>query len=158
MTAILSLITKHKKIASTLGILIALTTLVSALYAGYNNLKNSWYERGVKDTELVYKQALIDAREQYDVELKASLELYKQQLTADFDEELARVKAEQVIDNKVSKEIEYVYKEIAIPAECNTVPTKFGKLFNEAIHTINSNITSNKQSRVDTFRSQLFTY
>lgn len=158
MNLILTLIKKHKSLASILGVVIALITIIGAVYTGYNNLKTSWYNKGVNDTELMYKAALVDAREQYDIELKEQLKLYKKQLTADFNEELERVRKEKAVDTQVSKDVEYVYKEIVVPTECNTVPVEFSELFNKTINTINSNVTYDKQSRVNTLNTQLFAY
>jgi hypothetical protein len=137
MSVLLGLLKNYKSIAGLLGILVGL----GALYTTYNNMKDNWYEQGVTDTTRGYERKLIEMQTEYTAKLQETLANYRVAMNKNFAFELERVKAERVIEVQIQEVLKYVDKEIEVPIACDTVPTQFSSLLNQAINSVNGNST-----------------
>lgn len=128
LSVILKLFT-NKKVASILGVLVA----VVGLYGTYSTTKDSWYKQGVKDTEIKYQAELIKERTKATEKLNTELAKLRTELNAGFAAELERIKADTNTEVIVNEVIKYVEKEIPIPVECDSVPPEFIRMYNNLI-------------------------
>lgn len=133
MLTVLSLIKNNKLIASCIGIII----ICAAFYFGWNKIESSIYQEGYNDAVQVYQQQMIDQQNQYSKELEIKLKQLRTNLNRQHEQELARMKADNNVDNKVEEVIKYVTNTVEVPVECDTVPVDLNRMFNNSIRSIN---------------------
>ena len=134
MLKILSLIKSYK----TISILVGGSVLIGGLFLGFNNLKNSYIERGYNQAKIEYNTLLIKEinknTEFYEDRLITLRQNMQEQLKKDNDRKVT----ENTIDKEVVKVIEYIEREVYVKAECNTVSPDIIRMFNESISRTNN--------------------
>jgi len=134
MLKILSLIKSYK----TISILVGGSVLIGGLFLGFNNLKNSYIDRGYNQAKIEYNTLLIKEinknTEFYEDRLITLRQNMQEQLKKDNDRKVT----ENTIDKEVVKVIEYIEREVYVKAECNTVSPDIIRMFNESISRTNN--------------------
>ena len=134
MLKILSLIKSYK----TISILVGGSVLIGGLFLGFNNLKNSYIDRGYNLAKMEYNTLLIKEinknTEFYEGKLVTLRQSMQEQLQRDNDRKVT----ENTIDKEVVKVIEYIEREVYVKAECNTVSPDIIRMFNESISRTNN--------------------
>ena len=110
----LSFIKSHGKISAILGVTATVVTLSYQLYS-------HGVDVGRAEMEVEITKQLTDQRTrlltQYQKDVQAALMTQR----LDFDEELNRVRAEQVIETQTKEVIKYVEKIKEVPAQCDVI-------------------------------------
>lgn len=124
---------KYKKY---IGYATAVIGLVVAIWQFSGMLYDQIYERGRYDMRQEMLQSfndqMLEMRKKYEEETQKALNTMK----ADYDAELKRVRDEKEIEVKTEKVIEYVYKEIEVPAACNQLASDVIWVLQEGVNTI----------------------
>ena len=134
MQFILSLIKNNKIISSGLLILV----LVIGMSFAWKNVKTSIYNQGFKDASDQYTQQMLKLQEEYNIDTELKLRTLRDSLIEQHDQEVTRIKQENLVNKRTEEVIKYVNKEISITPECDTVDNSVIGLFNESFNRVNS--------------------